>query len=200
METTTQQGTQTVRDLKKARTQTKVMSVIQNRYSGRAFTPRNLTPTEQETLFEAASWAPSANNEQPWRYRFAENGSELFQQLFNCLSGGNQAWVKDAAGLILSLAQKKYTANGNTNAYAWYDVGAANAFLILQATELGFITHIMAGFDRVKAQAEFGDENLEVICMIAIGEQGQPELLEEPFRTRELTPRSRKSLDSILIA
>jgi nitroreductase len=199
METTQPSTALEVKAVKKAKTTLPVLSTIQNRYSGRAFTERRLTSNEVMTLFEAASWAPSANNEQPWRYRFAENGSELFQQLFSCLSGGNQAWVKNAAGLILSLAQKNYTANGNPNAYAWYDVGAANAFLILQATELGFITHIMGGFDRLKAQAEFGDENLEVVCIIAIGEQGQPEQLVEPFRTREMMPRSRKPLDAILM-
>ncbi len=192
-------STQNIAEIKKATTQYPVSELFKTRYSGRSFTSQKLAETEINTILEAASWAPSSMNEQPWLYRFAENGTEAFNLMLSFLSPGNQIWVKDAPGLILSVGRKTHLSNGQPNAYYMYDVGAANALLLLQAHDLGFTTHIMAGFDHPKANQIFAKEGeTQVICFIAIGKQDSPDKLPEPFKTRETNPRSRKTLSEIL--
>jgi nitroreductase len=185
-----------IANIKRAKTQFPILDIIKNRYSGRSFSERKLNSDELNALFEAAAWAPSSMNEQPWQYQFAPRETTSFEQMLACLSPGNQIWVKDAAGIILSKVRLTHQANGQPNAYAWYDVGAANAFLLLQATELGFTCHIMGGFDHPKANQEFAEEGkTQVVCFIAIGEQAPADNLPEPFKTRELASRKRKGLE-----
>ena len=185
-------------EIKHAQTQHAVSEFIRKRWSARAFNDTQIPQETLETLLEAASWAPSANNEQPWVYYYAFKGTEGFEKLWNCLLPGNQLWTKNASVLVLSLARKTFEANQKPNNSAKYDVGAANATLLLEATQHDIFGHIMGGFDAEKTKNMFNlDENLEPVVMMALGYLAEAETLEEPFKTRELTPRKRKSVSEI---
>lgn len=175
-----------------------VLSVITNRWSARSFTEQAITETEMMTLFEAASWASSSNNEQPWMYIYAHKGEPEFEQIWDCLMGGNQPWAKNAAVLVLSIAKTHFEKFGTENIHAWYDVGSANTQLLIQAASMGIYGHEMGGFHKDKLKAFFPlGEKMEYTCILALGHLGEPESLIEPFRTREITPRSRKPLSEI---
>lgn len=174
-------------------TQHPVADFITARWSPRAFSAQPITSEDLATLLEAASWAPSSMNEQPWVYLYAHRGSAAFQAYFDCLSPGNQFWAGRAAVILVSLAHKGFASNGAHNRHALYDVGAANAQLLLQAATQDIYGHIMGGFDMAKAQADLGiPDTFEIVAFLALGYIEGPETLNEPFRTREITPRSRK--------
>jgi nitroreductase len=175
-------------------TETPVIDLIRNRWSPRSFADRPISETDLKTLFEAASWAFSAINLQPWEFIYAHKAdTAAFGKLHHCLLPGNQPWAKNAAVLIAVLAEKKM-ANGGINKSAIHDVGAANATLMLQATSMGIYGHVMAGFDGDLAVKTLGInlEEKEPVVFIALGYLAEPDKLEEPFKTREITPRTRK--------
>ncbi|UOQ54796.1 nitroreductase family protein [Hymenobacter cellulosivorans] len=184
--------------MKTAPTTYPVHELIKNRWSPRSFSAQPVAPETVGQLFEAASWAASAMNEQPWRYIYAHRAdTEAFQKMVDLLMPGNQPWAKNAAVLILSLAKTHYD-NGTPNGAALHDLGLANGNLILEATALGLHGHFMGGFEREKAKEVFQlPENLQPAVMIALGYQGEAELLEEPFLSREKAPRQRKSVAEI---
>jgi nitroreductase len=185
--------------IKIAQTRLPVIDLIKKRWSARAFSDQSLTEEQILTLIEAAAWAPSSMNEQPWRYRYGLKGTRVFDQLSDCLLPGNQPWAKSAATLLLCTAKKNFARNGAPNHYALHDTGMANAFLMLQATEMNIYGHIMAGFDQSKLNESFAlSEDETAVCIIALGYLGNPEQLEEPFRTRETTPRSRMALEDFI--
>ena len=188
------------RTLKGAHTTQPVHPLIRGRFSARAFSPEPLSEAEVLTLMEAAAWAPSAMNEQPWRYRYALRGTDWFDKLWNCLNTGNQPWTRDAAVLVVCSVMKKLERNGQPNQSRHHDLGLANAQLLLQATSMGIYGHLMGGFDHGKADRELGIENEheEVVCLLALGRLGTPDTLVEPFKTRELTPRTRRPLADIV--
>ncbi|WP_128543783.1 nitroreductase family protein [Larkinella soli] len=183
-------------ETKTAPTQHEVLDVIRNRWSPRSFADRPVAQEDLETLFEAASWAPSAINEQPWRYIYAHRSdTETFEKLLACLAPGNQVWARDAAVLVLSVARKTYSATGKPNRTHLYDTGAANLALLLQGTEMGIFGHQIGGFDLNKTveTVQLSDD-FEPAVFIALGYRDSYEKLAEPFRTREMTPRSRKTV------
>lgn len=149
-------------------------------------------------LFEAARWAPSAMNEQPWRFIYAtKEDEEAFERLGSFLVEGN-SWAKNAAALFITIAKTKYDFNGNPNKHAWHDVGLATGNLLLQATDLGLHIHLMGGFDAAKAQKVLGiPDGFEAVAMGAVGYAGDPETLPENLKARELAPRKRKPLSEI---
>lgn len=183
-----------------AETQYAVHPLIAGRWSPRAFDGKAISDDSFFALFEAASWAPSAMNEQPWRYIAARKENAAgFEKLLGCLLPGNAAWAKNAAALILVYCKTTYSKNGEPNVTALFDTGAANQNLLLQAYSAGIYSHVMGGFDRNKTRDVFGiPEGYEPVCMIALGYPGNAEQLEEPFRTRETAPRSRKPLTEFL--
>lgn len=183
-----------------AETKFAVHPLIAGRWSPRAFDPKPIGDEPFYALFEAASWAPSAMNEQPWRYVAARKENETgFQKLLDCLLPGNARWAKNAAALILVYCKTTYTKNGEPNVTALFDTGSANQNLLLQAFSAGIYSHVMGGFDRTKARDVFSiPEGYEPVCMIALGYPGDAESLEEPFKLRETAPRSRKPLDEFL--
>jgi len=187
-------------EIKKAQTQFPVLDIIRDRWSARSFSDKSITPETMHTLIEAASWAFSANNEQPWRYAVAYKNTPEFDKFFSLLMGGNQPWCKNAAALVLSLGKKNYTSNNQPNSAMLHDVGSANMLFTLQANSMGIYTHVLGGYhaDKVKEVVELPDE-LVPVYMIALGYLDDHEKLEEPFRTREITPRSRKSLNEIIV-
>lgn len=185
--------------IKHAITKFPVLDLIKQRWSARSFSPKEITTEQIHTILEAASWAPSANNEQPWEFQYAVKGSKGFDTIWNCLNPGNQPWNKKAAGFIVTIARKTLATNGNPNANAEHDSGIATGYLLLQAASMGIYTHPMGGVDKAKLSAELkltDDEKL--LCVISLGYLDNAEKLEEPFKERELTARVRKPLESFV--
>lgn len=187
-------------EIKKAKTQFPVLDLIKDRWSARSFSEKEISEEVMNTLLEAAAWSFSANNEQPWRYAVAYKGTPLFDKFLDMLSGGNQPWCKNAGALVLSLGKKTYSSNGQLNTAMMHDVGSANMLFTLQANAMGIYTHVLGGYDAKRAESEFQyEEDLVPVYMIALGYLDDHEKLEEPFRTREITPRNRKNLREILV-
>jgi nitroreductase len=185
-------------EIKKASTNHDIFDIIKNRWSARAFAPRPIEKKSLEALLEAASWSPSSMNEQPWRYMLAINGTEEFDKMVRCLTPGNQIWAQHAAVMILSTAEMHHS-NGHANAYAFYDTGAANQTLLIQAAGMGILGHLMGGFDSEKTVNEFNiPDSQKAVVFIALGYPTEPDQLPEPFKTREMAPRSRKPLEEIV--
>ena len=184
--------------MKHAPTAYPVHELIRKRWSPRAFASYPVAPETLNQLFEAASWAPSAMNEQPWRYLYAHHADqEAFQKMVDCLLPGNQPWARHAPLLLLALAKMHYD-NGTPNGAALHDLGMANANLMLEATALGLHGHFMGGFDRAKAAEIFQlPDTLQPVVMLALGYLGDAEQLEEPFLSREKAPRQRKPIHEI---
>jgi len=187
-------------NIKIAKTAFPVMDEIKNRWSGRAFDEKQMSEEELKSLLEAASWAPSAMNEQPWRYAVAlKQDVEAFNKILNLLNPSNAVWAKLAGALLFCYTKLSLTANGNPNGSAMHDTGLANQNILLQATNMNLNTHIMGGFDREKATSEFNlSSDFKAVCIIAIGYRGIAEDLEEPFKTREQSERTRKNLSEFV--
>lgn len=176
-----------------ARTTTEVHPLMQKRWSPRAFAERPISDEQLTELFEAASWAASAFNEQPWRYVYSHRGTARFEDLLAALAPGNQSWAADAAVLFVSLYKRTHAHNGSVNHLAVHDTGMANAQLLLQATHRDIYGHLMSGFDagQVVKTLEL-DDDLQPLCMGALGYLGSPDILPEALHARELTPRARR--------
>ncbi|NMM50411.1 nitroreductase family protein [Marinigracilibium pacificum] len=184
---------------KLAETDQPVHDLIKSRWSTRSFREEKISDEKLRLLFEAASWAASSMNEQPWRYIYAHKGSSSFDKMAECLMEGNYKWAKDSAILILSLAKKTFTRNGNINTHSFHDVGAANTTLLLQAVNEGILGHMMGGYDKDKTIQTFNiEDDLEPVCYIALGYPDEPHKLDQPFRDREIGKRSRKKIDEIV--
>lgn len=182
---------------KKAPTTLPVIDPILERWSPLAFDPK---PVEEEkilTMFEAARWAPSAYNEQPWRYVYAQKGDKNREVLESLLAPGN-AWAKNAGVLMLSFASKNFGRNGTPNRHHLHDLGAASAYLVAQLPSLGLVGHQMSGYDHEKANEALGVPNdYEPGSMIAVGYYAGQEGLDEGMKQREDGPRVRKDLHDI---
>lgn len=188
---------------KPAPTDYAVHELIEHRWSPRAFAT---TPVEEEKLrqlFEAARWAASSSNVQPWRFLVARNGEASFSKLYGCLAGGNQAWTRDVPVLVLSVVDTMFPAKGDKpardNPTAKHDLGLAFANLTFQATALGLHVHAMAGFDQEKTKEVFElPDPYEPVSVAAIGYLAPSSTLSDGLREREEAPRSRKSLREIV--
>lgn len=170
-----------------------VMDLIELRRSRRAYSSQSIEAEKIQSLFEAARWAPSSMNEQPWTYIFATRDQPvLWNKLLDTLNESNRIWAASAPLLILSTARRIHIRNGASNGSARYDVGSANAFLSMQATYLGLNVHQMGGYDRQQAIDSFNiPETHEPMVMIAIGYPGDAEQLPEKLQLREVAPRER---------
>jgi nitroreductase len=183
-------------------TKIEIHPLLGERWSPRAFAPRAVEREKLLKLFEAARWAPSSNNAQPWSFIVAtrENPAE-HRRLLSVLASGNAQWAQQAPVLVLSIAKLDFDRPGRPNRHAFYDVGQAVANLTVEATSLGLAVHQMAGFDIEQARATFGlPAGCEPVTVIAIGYRGDPETLPEPFRSRERAPRVRKPLEQMLFS
>ena len=179
-----------------------VHDFIRQRWSPRAFADRDLEPGALRSLLQAAQWAPSCFNEQPWAFIVATRDQpEAFAELLGCLVPGNQTWAKSAPLLMLTAAKLAFDHNGKPNRHALHDVGLAVAQLTLQATSLGLGVHQMAGIDRGKARETYGiPEGWDPVTAVAVGHFGDPRSLPEGLRERELGPRKRKPLADFVFA
>jgi nitroreductase len=170
--------------------------LLTERRSLRAFSPRAVAPETLGSLLEAARWAPSCMNEQPWSFIVAtQENKPDFDRLLGCLLDFNLQWAQHAPVLILSIARLTFVSSGKPNRHALHDVGQAMAALTLQATASGLAVHQMAGFDVEKARREFSiPADHDPVAVAAIGYPGSPDSLPEKLREREVAPQTRKSL------
>ncbi len=185
---------------KPAENQYPIHELIRERWSPRAFAPKMVEPEKLHSLFEAARWAASCFNEQPWNFIVAtKENEEEFARVLGCLVEGNVLWAQHAPVLMLSVASLNFARNGKPNRHAFHDVGLAAATLTLQATALGLVVHQMAGFSTAKAREEFAiPDGYEAVAAIALGYQGDPESLPDDLRQKELAPRTRRAADSFV--
>jgi nitroreductase len=188
--------------VKRAPAQNGLLPVILERWSPRSFDSRPVSPADLKRVFEAAQWAPSSFNEQPWRFIVGRHGSDTFQKIVSTLAAGNQPWAPNAPVLILGVAKTHFTQNNNPNYYALFDLGAASALITLQAAALGLATHQMAGFDRDAARRVFEiPEGFAMGSVMALGYQGEPSALpNEKLIQMETSPRSRKPMSEIVLS
>lgn len=171
-----------------------IHDLLRRRWSPRAFAPDPVEPEKLRSLFEAARWAPSSFNEQPWAFLVATREEpDGFRRLLDCLIESNAVWAQHAPVLALSVARRHFERDGRENRHAFHDVGQAVAHLTVQATHFGLFVHQMAGFDVERARTELGlPEGWDPVAMIALGYPGDPNTLPERLRQRELAPRVRK--------
>ena len=174
-----------------------INSLMLNRWSPRSM-DIVLSDKELFSLFEAARWAPSSSNSQPWRFIFAKKGSQHWEVLFNLLIDFNKQWCVNASVLVVVISKKNFE-NNNPSITHQFDTGAAWGNLAIEAVSQGLITHGMAGFDYEKARKDLGvPDDYEVLAMIAIGKKGPKERLSPELQARE-TPNNRKPLSDIVM-
>ena len=178
-----------------------IHDVLKHRWSPRAFGDKDVAPDVLRSLFEAARWAPSSSNMQPWAYIVAtRDDKDNYAKILSTLVEFNQGWAKNAAVLVLSVAQTKSPKDGSPNRWAYHDVGSASAQLTFEANGRGLLVHQMAGLDPNKAREVFAiPPDWEVVAALAIGYPGDPQSLPDQLRERELAPRSRKSLSEFVM-
>jgi nitroreductase len=194
-------SSEAIERLKHAPHTTGVHELIRSRWSPRIYSGKEVSSEELTRLFEAARWAASSSNEQPWRFIVGRKGDETYKKIFASLVEFNQMWVKTAPVLALSVAKKTFTSNGSPNPYNLHDTGAASAYLALQATADGLHIHSMAGLDREQVRASFAiPSDYEIGAAIAIGYFGNPDDLPERMRKNEVAPRERKPLEQFVFS
>jgi nitroreductase len=185
---------------KLAATSVPIHDVLARRWSARAFEcDKPVTPEQLGALLEAARWAPSCYNDQPWRYVIWDRlrNEHLWQQAFACLSEWNRNWVQNAPILMLAVADSEFSKTGRMNRWGTYDTGAASALLCVQAAAMGLAAHQMGGFDAPKIHRMLAiPERYTCMAMIAVGHPAPAEILDEELRALELAPRERRPLDS----
>jgi nitroreductase len=187
---------------KPAETQTPIHDLIGQRWSPRAFSGQPVEPEKLRSVLEAARWAPSSLNEQPWAYLVATRDEpKAFEDLLGTLMDVNRMWAQKAPVLLLTMARTRLEKGGAPNRHAFHDLGQATANLVIQATALGLVTHQMAGFN-VEATRELFSvpEGWEPVSVIALGYPGEAESLPEPLRERELAQRQRKPLGDFVFS
>ena len=174
----------------------KLAPVFLNRWSSRAYSNQPVRDEDLYTVLEAARWAPSARNDQPWRFIVAKTDEQL--SLFHSfIMPMNLEWAQHAPVIVL-LASQRNRESGEPNAYHTFDAGTAYGMLALQAEMLGLATHAIGGFDRAKAQEELGlPEDMEAHILITIGYRGDKEMLSAALQERE-QPNTRRPLKEIV--
>jgi nitroreductase len=176
-----------------------IESLFLNRWSPRSMTGEELDDNEIMTLFEAARWAPSSFNNQPWRFIYAKRNTQYWDRIFSLLVEGNKKWASNAAVLVVVVSRKNFEYNDQYSITHQYDAGAAWENLALQASLKGLVAHGMQGFDYERARKELEvPDNFDVMAMIAIGKRGPKENLPEDLQKKEL-PNDRKPLNEIVM-
>ena len=183
-----------------AHTQFPIHSLLQERWSPRAFAKDAVEEHKLQSILEAARWASSCFNEQPWSFLVATTQhEEEHANMLTCLAEGNQSWAKQAPVLMITVAKITFAHNGTPNRHAFHDVGLAVGNLVMQATALGLGVHQMAGIfpDIAKSVYNISD-NYEALTALAIGYVGDPQSLPDALRERELATRTRHPLSDFV--
>lgn len=178
-----------------------IHDLLRARWSPRAFQPRPVRPEHIRSLLEAARWAASSYNQQPWHFLVAtKDDAERFAQMLDCLVPGNQAWAKAAPLLILTVAKLDFD-DGKPNRHAVHDLGLAASQLVLQATALGLSVHQMAGIEADKIRARYAvPDGFDPMTGIAVGYAGEPNMLSDRLRGMEEAPRTRRATEDFVFA
>ena len=186
-----------------ANTDVDIHPLLAQRHSPYAFDPdKTVAEADVRALFEAARWTMSSYNAQPWRYIVAarDRDPDTWEKIHSVLLEGNQPWAANASVLALGVVEHNFEYNGKPNKAAGHDLGAASAFLTLEATARGLCVHQMIGIDPDSARAVFGIEgSLEPLTALAIGYAGEPHHIPESYAERDAKPRERKPVDDFLI-
>lgn len=176
-----------------------VHPLILSRWSPRALSGEPMTDELLMTLFEAARWAPSSYNNQPWRFLYARKGTPHWEVFFNLPGDFNKSWTAQASVLVVIISKKTFDFNGQPSVTHSFDTGSAWQNLALQAAHMGFVAHGMEGFDYEKARGDLHvPDDFSVEAMVAIGLPGDKNLLPEKLQEREM-PSQRKPLYDIVI-
>lgn len=182
-----------------AQTDAPILDVLAERWITRVFDPE--TPIDEAALasaLEAARWAPSANNTQPWRFVVARRGTDAHAAIVAALMGFNQSWAADAGALVVFVTMSSL--EGKPLVWAAYDTGQAAAHFTVQAHASGLHTHQMGGFDREALASAFGfGDDLAAVTVMAVGALGDIDRAPEALRERELAPRTRRPIDESVI-
>ena len=170
------------------------------RWSPCAMADRDVSDADVRSLFEAARWAASSRNEQPWSYIVAKrSNAEEFAKILSCLVEANQVWARHASVLAIACFATTHARNGEPNPAASHDLGAASASLTFEATSRGLMVHQMIGILSDRARELFHvPAGVTPLTAIAIGYEGDPNALPEPQRQRDLAPRTRKPLSEFV--
>jgi nitroreductase len=172
--------------------------IFVERWSPRAMSGESITHNEMMTLFEAARWAPSSYNGQPWRFIYAHKNGKGWDLLFNALVEFNQSWAKNAGALILVISKNTFDHNNEPAPTHTFDTGAAWANLALQGSAMDLVVHGMSGFDYNVIRKAFNiPEDYTIEAMVAVGKSAKPDVLPESMRSME-TPSDRKQLSSFV--
>jgi nitroreductase len=179
-----------------------IHDLIRTRWSPRAFSDQHVSDETLRSLFEAARWAPSSSNEQPWAFLVSRKGEGAnHEKMLGTLVEFNQAWAKHAPVLVIAVSELAFAKNGTPNRNAFYDTGAAVVLLSIEATAHGLFVHQMAGFDPLKAREAFQiPSGWEPISAFTIGYPGDLASLSDTLREREQTPRTRKPLSDFVMS
>ena len=181
-----------------------IHQLLAQRRSPYAIDPaRSVGQEDLSSLFEAARWAMSSYNAQPWRYIVGvkDRSPDTWEQVFSCLVEGNQPWAKNAPVLALGVLEHNFEHNGKPNKAAAHDLGAASALLTVEATARGLCVHQMIGIEPEKAAEVFGLEgSLEAFTGLAIGYPGEAQVVPDAYAERDAKPRERKPLSEIILA
>jgi nitroreductase len=179
-----------------------IHDLMVRRWSPYVFADRPVEPAKLARLFEAARWAASSFNEQPWRYILATKADGAgYEAVLNCLVEANQAWAKFVPALALGCVKKTFSRNGKPNRVCEHDLGLANAQLTLQAMELGLHIHMMAGIEPSRIRATFKvPDDFEPLVAVAIGYHGQNPQVPDDIAKRDTGTRQRKPLSETVFA
>lgn len=179
-----------------------VIAPIRDRWSPRSFSAQPVEDALIASLFEAARWAPSAHNEQPWRYIIAtKEDPEAYQKALSSLTEGNQRWASTAPVIILTFAKTTFDHTGRMNPHSWHDLALSEANIMAQATAHGLYLHPMAGIrrDHIREVYQVPDD-YEPVTGLALGYPGSPDALPEDLRIKELRTRVRRPLSEFVFS
>jgi len=177
----------------------KINALSEQRWSPRAFSAKPVEKQKLQSILEAARWAPSAYNEQPWRFIVGQLGDDTYGNILSTLVDWNKLWAGNAPVFILNLAKKTFTHNGSQNVTFKYDLGQAVGIMTLEAVNQGLCTHQMSGFDANKAAELFNiPDDFQAVSVTAIGYYGATDELPEDMAGMEKNPRERNDIESIV--
>jgi nitroreductase len=174
-----------------------ILEIIQERWSPYAFSPAPVEEFKLKAMFEAAGYAPSCNNEQPWLFVYTTQQDEkTFSDYIGFLNESNRIWARNAYAIVISMARTKFSRNGKMNRYAFHDTGMAVTNLLLQALAMDLYVHQMGGYSLEMVKEYFSlDENIEPVAVMAVGYLGDGYSLPPELLKRDEKRRARKSVN-----